>query len=123
MLDVKVNLLKNRLYITVGRIQKNKVKNSFSIVEKAVRKLEPGFTCITRIIDARDIDQNDINEIKKIQEMLAEMGMSKAIRVGIENGKLLLNQVGKDTQYIASDATTLEKAEQLLDDWLQNNGS
>ncbi len=85
------------------------------MVEKAVKKLAPGFTCVTRIIDARDIDQNDIAEIKKIQIMLAERGMSKAVRVGMEDGKELLNQVGKGTEYIASNAATLEKAEQMLD--------
>ena len=123
MLEVKVDLLKNRLYITIGRIQRNKVKNSSDIVEKAVAKLEPGFTCLSRIIDARDIDQNDIEEIKKIQMMLAKSGMAKAVRVGVENGKLLLNRVGKDTEYIASDATTLEEAEKMLDEWVNNNDS
>ena len=115
MLEVKVDLLKNRLYITLGRIQRNKVKNAHEVVEKAAKKLAPGFTCVTRIIDARDIDQNDIDEIKRIQIMLAERGMSKAVRVGMEDGKVLLNQVGKDTGYIASNAATLGKAEQMLD--------
>jgi len=115
MLEVKVDLLKNRLYITLGRIQKNKVKNAYEMVEKEVKKLAPGFTCITRIIDARDIDQNDIDEIKKIQLMLADRGMSKAVRVGMEDGKVLLNQVGKDTEYVATDAATLDQAEQMLD--------
>lgn len=123
MLDVKVDLLKNRLYITVGRIQKNKVKNSFDIVEKAASKLEQGFTCITRIIDARNIDQNDIEEIKKIQLMLSENGMAKAVRVGVENGKLLLNRVGKDSEYIASDATTIDEAEKMLTDWIKDNNN
>ena len=115
MLEVKVDLLKNRLYITLGRVQKNKVKNAHEVVEKAAKKLAPGFTCVTRIIDARDIDQTDIDEIKKIQIMLADCGMSKAVRIGMEDGKVLLNQVGKDTEYVASDAATLEKAEQMLD--------
>ncbi|MBC2714824.1 MAG: hypothetical protein HF978_05875 [Desulfobacteraceae bacterium] len=117
MLEVKVDLLKNRLYITLGRIQKNRVKNAYEVVEKAAKKLASGFTCVTRIIDARDIDQNDIDEIIRIQMMLADLGMSKAIRVGVENGKLLLKQVGKGTEYIATDAATLDKAEQMLDNW------
>ena len=117
MLEVKVDLLKNRLYITLGRIQKNKVKNAHEVVEKAAKKLSPGFTCVTRIFDARDIDQNDIDEIKKIQVMLADRGMSKAVRIGMEDGKVLLNQVGKDTEYVAADAATLNQAEQILDTW------
>jgi len=115
MLEVKVDLLKNRLYITLGRIQKSKVKNAYEVVEKAAKKLAPGFTCVTRIIDARDIDENDIEEIKRIQIMLGDRGMSKAVRIGMEDGKQLLNQVGKDTEYNATDAATLDKAEQMLD--------
>ena len=117
MLEVKIDLLKNRLYITLGRIQKQKVKNAHEVVEKAAKKLAPGFTCVTRIFDARDIDQNDIDEIKKIQTLLTELGMSKAVRIGMEDGKELLHQVGKDATYVASEAATLDQAEQILDNW------
>jgi hypothetical protein len=123
MLEVKVNLLKNRLYITLGRLQKNKVKNAYDVVEKAAKKLSPGFTCITRIIDARDIDQNDIEEIQRIQLMLGDLGMTKAIRIGMADGKQLLNEVGKKAAYGASDAATLDQAEQILDNWKKSNGS
>ena len=117
MLEVKVDLLKNRLYITLGRIQKNKVKSAHEVVGKAAKKLAPGFTCITRIVDARDIDQNDIDEIKEIQVILADLGMAKAVRIGMADGKQLLNQVGKDAAYGVEDAATLNQAEQILDTW------
>jgi len=117
MLEVKVDLLKNRLYITVGRIQKNKVNNAHEVVGKAANKLTPGFTCVTRIFDARDIDENDIHQIKKIQAMLADLGMAKAVRIGMADGKQLLNQAGKEAAYDADDAATLEQAEQILDNW------
>ena len=120
MLEVKVDLLKNRLYITLGRIQKNKVKSAHEVVGKAAKKLAPGFTCVTRIVDARDIDQNDIDEIKEIQAMLADLGMAKAVRIGMADGKQLLNQVGKNTLYGTEDAATLDQAEQLLDNWETN---
>ncbi len=122
MLEVKVDLLKNRLYITLGRIQKNKVKNAHEVVGKSAKKLAPGFTCVTRIVDARDIDQNDIDEIKKIQAMLAGLGMAKAVRIGMADGKQLLNQVGKNTLYGTEDAATLDQAEQLLDAWENGAG-
>lgn len=120
MLEVKVDLLKNRLYITLGRIQKNKVKNAHEVVGKAAKKLAPGFTCVTRIFDARDIDQNDIDEIKKIQVMLADLGMAKAVRIGMEDGKVLLNQVGENATYVAAEAATLDQAEKILDRWESN---
>lgn len=123
MLEVKVDLLKNRLYITLGRIQKNKVKSAHEVVGKAAKKLTPGFTCVTRIVDARDIDQNDIDEIKEIQALLAGLGMAKAVRIGMADGKQLLNQVGKNTLYGTEDAATLDQAEQLLDNWETNAGN
>ena len=117
MFDAKVDLLKNRLYITLGRVQKNKVKNSFEIVQKAAAKLEQGFTCVTRIIDTRDIDENDIAEIQKIQKMLADYGMSRAIRIGARAGKSMMQTVGNNVSYLVDEADTVEQAEQILDAW------
>jgi hypothetical protein len=122
MLEVKVDLLKNRLYITLGRIQKAKVKNAHEVVGKEAKKLAPGFTCVTRVFDTRNIDQNDIDEIKEIQVMLADLGMAKAVRIGMADGKQLLNQVGKDAAYGTEDAATLDQAEQILDNWETSAG-
>lgn len=118
MFDARVDLLKNRLYITLGRVQKNKVKNSFDIVETAAAKLESGFTCITRIIDIRDIDENDIAEIQKVQKMLADYGMSRAIRVGAQQGKTMMKTVGNKVSYSVDEAGTIDEAEQILDAWV-----
>jgi hypothetical protein len=118
MFDAKVDLLKNRLYITLGRVQKNQVKNSFEMVQKAAAKLEPGFTCVTRIIDTRDIDENDIAEIQKVQKMLADYGMSRVIRVGVQQGKNMMKTVGNDVAYPVEEAGTTEEAEQILDTWI-----
>ena len=117
MLETKVDLIKNRLYITIGRVRKDKVADSARQIESEIHKLEPGFTCITRMIDVREIDENDVRAIIEIQDLLAEHGMSKAVRVGADTGKELLDRIGQDVSYIALSADTLEEAEQILDDW------
>ena len=117
MLETKVDLLKNRLYITLGRVRKDKVSDSARQIEVEIHKLEPGFTCITRIIDVREIDANDVRAIIEIQDLLAEHGISRAVRVGDDSGKELIDRIGKDVSYIALSADTLEEAEQILDEW------
>jgi len=117
MLETKVDLLKNRLYITLGRVRKDKVSDSARKIEVEIHKLEPGFTCITRIIDVREIDANDVRAIIEIQDLLAEHGISRAVRVGDDSGKELIDRIGKDVSYIALSADTLEEAEQILDEW------
>jgi hypothetical protein len=123
MLEIKIDLLKNRLYITLGRVRKDKVADSARQIEEEIHKLEPGFTCITRMIDVREIDANDVRAIIEIQDMLAEHGMSKAVRVGADAGKELLDRIGQDVSYIALSADTLEEAEQILDEWESGEAS
>ncbi len=123
MLEIKIDLLKNRLYITLGRVRKDKVADSARQIEEEIHKLEPGFTCITRMIDVREIDANDVRAIIEIQDMLAEHGMSKAVRVGADAGKELLDRIGHDVSYSALSADTLEEAEQILDEWESGEAS
>jgi len=116
MLEIKVDILKNRLYLTLGRVRKDKVADSSKRVEEEIHRLDQGFSCITRILDVRDIDENDIHEIIKIQDLLSEKGMSRAVRVGIEAGKELLDRIGEDAGYVALTADNLEEAEKILDE-------
>lgn len=116
MLEIKVDVLKNRLYLTMGRVRKDKVADASKRIEKEIHRLDAGFSCITRILDVRDIDENDIREIMNIQDLLAEKGMARVVRVGIEEGKELLDRVGQDVGYIAFTADDLEEAEEILDE-------
>ena len=116
MLEIKVDILKNRLYLTLGRVRKDKVADSSKRVEEEIHRLDQGFSCITRILDVRDIDENDIHEIIKIQDLLSEKGMARAVRVGIEAGKELLDRIGQDAGYVALTADNLEEAERILDE-------
>jgi hypothetical protein len=116
MFHIRVDLIKNRLYLTLGCITKNKVDRALLRIEQAARKLDPGFTCVTRIIDYREIDASDIDGIKSIQKRLLTCGMSRMVRVGHEPGRQFLHLVGTELQGIAQDADNLEEAESLLDE-------
>jgi len=116
MLEIKVDVLKNRLYLTMGRVRKDKVADASKRIGEEIHRLDTGFSCVTRVLDVRDIDGNDIQEIMKIQDLLAEKGMARVVRVGIEEGKELLDRVGQDVGYIALAADDLEEAEKILDE-------
>ncbi len=123
MLDVKVDLLKNRLYLTLGlgRVQKKKTGKALAIIEKAAGKLEPGFSCIARILDAKDMNSADIEAVKTIQRRLVAFGMTRVVRVGSEHGKQLLSLLGKEIRHMSLDAADLEEAEFLLDEWARKD--
>lgn len=126
MMDIKVDLLKNRLYITYSPYPDNLRENGFQAITKAAEKLTPGFTCITRITDIRHIDHKIMQFVRQATQLLVDQGMACAVRIGdfsrnntagekkgdprIKNG---------DTSYKCpiSTADTLEKAEMILDQW------
>jgi len=115
MLDVRVNLIKNRLYLTLGWTQRDKLNKAFPAIAKAADKLSPGFSCITRVIDARGIQSSDIREIQKVQQYLIDCGMRRVVRVGEETGKRLLRLAGMQYESICTEAASPEEAETLLD--------
>ena len=119
MHDVRADLNKNRIYITVGKIE-NEAEMA-SIVDKVKSecpKLTNGFTCLT---DLRNYEyQDEIFEqyIKAAQGALLEKGMSKVVRVHRKVGVLAHLQfetVSLDLGYRAKNVTSIEEAEKLLD--------
>lgn len=117
MLDVRIDLIKNRLYLTLGWTQRDKLNKAFPAIAKAANKLSPGFSCITRVIDGRGIQTSDITEIQKVQQYLIDCGMRRVVRVGEETGKRLLRLAGMQYESICTEAASPEEAETLLDAW------
>lgn len=126
MMDIKVDLLKNRLYITYSPYPENSRENGFQAITKATEKLAPGFTCITRITDIRHIDHKIMQFVRQATQLLVDQGMACAVRIGDFSGN---NTAGEkngaprikngDAPYKCpiSTADTLEKAEIILDQW------
>ncbi len=82
MLDIKINLLKNRLYITYSPYPEDPYGNGIHAIRKAAGKLSSGFGCITRFTDIRSMDQQTDRQVREAREMLVDMGMTRAVRIG-----------------------------------------
>jgi len=119
MHEVKADLDKNRIYITVGRVENEEEMGT--IVEKVKSeclKLKKDFTCLT---DLRNYEyQDEIFEkyIKEAQESLLEAGMSQVVRVHRQVGMLghlQFETVSLDLGYRGQNVTSIEEAEDILD--------
>lgn len=86
------------------------------VVERAAAKLTPGFSCVTRIIDTRQVNTADMAEIKNIHQCLIACGMRRVVRVGAAPGKHRFHLVGKEWRFLSQNADSLEDAERLLDE-------
>lgn len=118
MHDVRADLNKNRIYITVGKIENEAEMQSIADkVKSECIKLKNGFTCLT---DLRNYEyQDEIFEkyIKEAQEALLAKGMTKVVRVHRKVGvlgHLQFETVSLDLGYRAKNVTTIEEAEKIL---------
>ncbi len=116
---VRADAGKNRIYITIGKIEDEAEMQS--LVDKAKSecgKLSDGFTCLT---DLRGYEfQDEIFEkyIKEIQESFLARGLSKVVRVHRWSGLLghiQFDNVSLDLGYSGENVTSIEEAERILD--------
>ncbi len=117
MIEVKTDLLKNRLYITFGRIFPNTIDDIIDKISKVAWDLRPGFTCITRITDIREPDEEEFIRITKIQDYLLSIGISKVVRVGYKVGTELLEKTSREVGYTSETASSIKEAERILDEF------
>ncbi len=120
MHDVRADLNKNRIYITIGKIENEaEMQSIVDEVKSECPKLKNGFTCLT---DLRNYEyQDEIFEkyIKEAQEALLAEGMSKVVRVHRKVGvlgHLQFETVSLDLGYRAQNVTSIEEAEKILDE-------
>lgn len=119
MHEVEADLDKNRIYITIGRVEnEEEMRTIVEKVKSECSKLKKHFTCLT---DLRNyVYQDEIFEkyIKEAQEALLEAGMSKVVRVHRQVGvlgHLQFETVSLDLGYRAQNVTCIEDAEKILD--------
>lgn len=119
MHEVRVDPDKNRIYLTIGKIEdEQEMKSIPESVMAEAGKLKKGFTCLT---DLRDYEyQDEIFEryIQKTQQALLDAGMSKVVRVHRKVGVLghiQFETVSLDLGYRAKNVTSFEEAERILD--------
>ena len=129
MLDIKVNLLKNRLYVTYSPYPADTFENNIAGITKAAEKLSPGFTCIARIINVGEIDRKIMQFVRQARKHLIQYGMARVVRVGELSLKqafaanLIPSELETDyTHYPCPifTADSMEKAELMLDRYERN---
>lgn len=120
MIDIKTDIQKNRLYITLDTMVGN--ENSAELKErmvKAVEPLKPGFDVINDMTVAECGYVSIVPVVKELMSFLVEQQVGRVIRV-VGKESVFLNQVGYVTQHYASYepicVASLEEAEALLVD-------
>ncbi len=119
MYDVTADIEKNRIYITIGKLEGESAMQALAqAVKTECQKLKKGFTCITdlRKYEVQD-DQFEIY-VTQTQEAMIEAGMSKVVRVRRETGLLghfQFDNASMDVGYHAENVTSMEDAEKILD--------
>jgi hypothetical protein len=119
MHNVRADTGKNRLYVTIGRLEdETEMATVVEKVEKACTVLSPGFDCLT---DLREYEvEDDIHEeyIYRAQRAMVDAGLRKVVRVRKQFGSMGHFQFDKTSVrvgYHAQNATSIEEAELLLD--------
>lgn len=89
MHDVRADFNKNRIYITIGKIENEaEMQSIVDEVKSECPKLKNGFTCLTDLKNYEYQDEIFEKYIKEAQEALLAEGMSKVVRVHRKVGML-----------------------------------
>jgi hypothetical protein len=120
MYDVTADIEKNRIYITVGKLEGESAMQALAQkVKTECQKLKKGFTCITDLRKYEVQDDQFENYVTQTQEAMIEAGMSKVVRVRRETGLLghfQFDNASVNVGYHAENVTSMEDAEKILDD-------
>jgi len=117
MHKVKADFSKNRLYITLGRLETGEAAVAAEAVIKECGRLKKGFTVVTDVSNFVPIDIYEQKQITKAQEHLVKSGMSKSVRViGTSPiGQLQMNRLSRKVGYSSDRFETIKEAEASLD--------
>jgi len=123
MYEVKADIDKNRIYITIGKLEGEQAMQALArAVKTECQKLKKGFTCITDLRKYEIQDDKFENYVKETQEAMIAEGLAKVVRVRRETGLLghfQFDNVSMDVGYHAENVTSMEAAEKILDDHSQ----
>ena len=120
MYNVTADIEKNRIYITIGKLEGESAMQALAqTVKTECLKLKKGFTCITDLRKYEVQDDRFENYVTQTQEAMIEAGMSKVVRVRRDTGLLghfQFDNASMDVGYHAENVTSMEDAEKILDD-------
>ena len=120
MYDVKTDIDKNRIYITIGKLEGEAEMQALAqTIKSECQKLKKGFTCITDLRKYEVQDEQFEIYVTKTQEAMIAAGLSKVVRVRRETGLLghfQFDNASMDVGYHAENVTTMEEAEKILNE-------
>ncbi len=119
MLDVQINSIKNRLYITMGDLKSADIATYVKKFESACRSLAPGFTCLTVLNKKGLIRQREKNLLFNTVDLIYAYGVSKIVYVRENNNNSgFFQQSLRDFQadFTVDNAKNIQEAEDILDE-------
>lgn len=117
MQHVLTDKAKNRLYLKFSKMSETELAQKVIDVGNAVKKLKPGFTCLSELINFTDPSEKEKRMVRLVMEYLSMMGVSKVVRVGAKSTYELMEQLSQEAGgYHAGHANSIEEAEKMLDE-------
>jgi hypothetical protein len=117
---IKSNIEKNRLYITLGKMDDPEIRGLIKDITYNAAQLKPGFTCL---VDIRNMDikysEKQMFTMELIMGGLIDSGMGRVVRVVSKKNKISqmkMEQESRALGYRARPASTIEEAERILDE-------
>ncbi len=119
MFKVNSDVSKNRLYITLEKLEEAIIKPILTDLSSHVGKLGEGFTCLVDIRKMSYEEHSDGAEyVEIIQGALRDAGMKKVVRVVDESNlqsQDAMNIRSSSLGYTGKAAFSIEEAETMLD--------
>lgn len=118
MHDVQINSIKNRLYITLKDLDYTNMETYVSEIEKACRRLVPGFTCLTVLKGKGVVRQNENDLLFNTTDLVYAYGASKIAHVKRNNNRLDFQPpslMGFQSYFPVVKAKNTQEAEAILD--------
>ena len=120
MYKIKSDKEKNRLYITLGKLDEGDARGVIKDITHNTATLKPGFTCL---VDIRNMDikysEKEMYTMELVMGGLLDAGMSKVVRVVSKKNKISqmrMEQESRALGYRARPAYTIDEGERVLDE-------
>lgn len=120
MYEVRSDLQKNRLYITLTHFIEYKINSAIMEIEQTCLKLKPYFTCLKDLRKCASFLKTNEHLIEKIQRAIWNMGVGKVVYVTLpsKTSQFQHEMPGVvDFKYHADYANSIQEAERILDSY------
>jgi hypothetical protein len=123
MNDVRADLKKNRLYLTIRDVADEEAEGVLREISLAVSRLVKGFTVLTDLTGYKPMSQETARGIRRAQQILMRGGAACAVRVTRSAViEMQFARRAKSVGYMAKTVGTVEEGERVLDAWVAERG-